>query len=117
MLDNQAAANDLSAMGWYLRVDRNSAFQIVRVPEAAASASAFWTGKGDTRPAGDTEVEARRLFFYSIYFDPRGVEDKRGQKQTPVLYVGEIFEGSRFGRRHQSLHWYALTSETQGDLW
>ena len=75
--------------------DRNLAFELVRVTEAAALAAGRWMGRGDKEGADQAAVDAMRLVLGTIQMDGIIVIGEGEKDEAPMLYNGEIVgEGS-----------------------
>lgn len=70
-------------------MDRNLALEFVRVTEAAAIASASWTGRGNKIAADKAAVDAMRRRFFDIDFSGTIVIGEGEKDEAPELYVGE----------------------------
>jgi fructose-1,6-bisphosphatase II len=70
-------------------LDRNLAFELVRVTEAAALASARWMGKGDKIAADQAAVNAMRFALDSVDMDGVVVIGEGEKDEAPMLYTGE----------------------------
>src|SRR3954447_13218268 len=70
-------------------LDRNLAFELVRVTEAAALASARWMGKGDKIAADQAAVNAMRFALDSVDMDGIVVIGEGEKDEAPMLYTGE----------------------------
>lgn len=69
--------------------ERNLAFDLVRVTEGAALASARWLGRGDKHAGDGAAVDAMRLLFASLPISGQVVIGEGEKDQAPMLYVGE----------------------------
>ncbi|AQT05440.1 MULTISPECIES: class II fructose-bisphosphatase [Acetobacter] len=69
--------------------DRNLALELVRVTEAAALASAHWTGRGKKNDADGAAVEAMRTAFDTVAIDGTVVIGEGEMDEAPMLYIGE----------------------------
>ncbi|MFT9061589.1 MAG: class II fructose-bisphosphatase, partial [Acetobacter orientalis] len=69
--------------------DRNLALELVRVTEAAALASAHWTGRGQKNDADGAAVEAMRIAFDTVAIDGTVVIGEGEMDEAPMLYIGE----------------------------
>ncbi|MFT8542003.1 class II fructose-bisphosphatase [Acetobacter sp.] len=69
--------------------DRNLALELVRVTEAAALASARWTGRGRKNDADGAAVEAMRIAFDTVAIDGTVVIGEGEMDEAPMLYIGE----------------------------
>src|SRR5215204_4991037 len=75
--------------------DRNLALELVRVTEAAALASARWSGRGDKIAADQAAVDAMRHVLDSVSMDGTVVIGEGEKDEAPMLYNGEqIGDGS-----------------------
>ncbi|MGE3271671.1 MAG: class II fructose-bisphosphatase [Chloroflexota bacterium] len=70
-------------------LDRNLAFELARVTEAAALASARWMGKGDKIGADQAAVNAMRFALDSVDMDGVVVIGEGEKDEAPMLYTGE----------------------------
>ena len=70
-------------------LDRNMAFELARVTEAAALASARWMGKGDKNAADQAAVNAMRYVLGHIEMDGVVVIGEGEKDEAPMLYIGE----------------------------
>ncbi len=70
-------------------LDRNLAFDLVRVTEAAALASARWMGKGDKVAADQAAVNAMRVMLDTVDMDGVVVIGEGEKDAAPMLYTGE----------------------------
>ena len=70
-------------------LDRNLAFELARVTEAAALASARWMGKGDKVAADQAAVNAMRFALDSVDMDGVVVIGEGEKDEAPMLYTGE----------------------------
>jgi len=70
-------------------MDRNLALEFVRITEAAALASAEWTGHGDEKAADKAAVDAMRIAFDSVNIDGTVVIGEGERDEAPMLYIGE----------------------------
>jgi fructose-1,6-bisphosphatase II len=70
-------------------LDRNLAFELVRVTEAAALASARWMGKGDKNAADQAAVNAMRFALDAVDMDGVVVIGEGEKDAAPMLYTGE----------------------------
>ena len=69
--------------------DRNLALELVRVTEAAALASARWSGRGDKNGADAAAVEAMRLLVNTVSMRGVVVIGEGEKDRAPMLYNGE----------------------------
>ena len=72
-----------------LSLDRNLSFELARVTEAAALASARWMGKGDKIAADQAAVNAMRFALDSVDMDGIVVIGEGEKDEAPMLYTGE----------------------------
>lgn len=72
-----------------ISVDRNLALEMTRVTEAAALASAVWMGKGDTRSAVNSAVDAMHKIFRSISIKGTIILGQGPKNIVDKLYLGE----------------------------
>lgn len=70
-------------------MDRNLALEFVRITEAAALASAAWTGHGNEKAADKAAVDAMRRAFDSVNIDGTVVIGEGERDEAPMLYIGE----------------------------
>jgi fructose-1,6-bisphosphatase II len=70
-------------------IGRNLGFDLVRVTEAAALASARWMGRGDKNTADGAAVAAMRYAVGSVEMDGVVVIGEGLKDQAPMLYIGE----------------------------
>ena len=70
-------------------LDRNLAFELARVTEAAALAAARWQGKGDKNAADAAAVEAMRYTLSYVDMDGVVVIGEGEKDEAPMLYIGE----------------------------
>jgi fructose-1,6-bisphosphatase II len=70
-------------------LDRNLAFELARVTEAAALAAARWMGRGDKIGADQAAVNAMRVTLGSVDMDGVVVIGEGEKDEAPMLYVGE----------------------------
>ena len=70
-------------------LDRNLAFELARVTEAAALAAARWQGKGDKNAADGAAVEAMRFTLSYVDMDGVVVIGEGEKDEAPMLYIGE----------------------------
>ncbi|UJA19555.1 class II fructose-bisphosphatase [Thermoleophilia bacterium SCSIO 60948] len=71
------------------RPDRNLALELVRVTEAAALASARWSGRGDKEAADQAAVDAMRLLLDTVPMDGTVVIGEGEKDEAPMLFNGE----------------------------
>jgi fructose-1,6-bisphosphatase II len=69
--------------------DRNLAFELARVTEAAALAAGRWVGRGDKISADQAAVDAMRLVLNSVDMDGIVVIGEGEKDEAPMLYNGE----------------------------
>src|SRR5918998_5444065 len=70
-------------------LDRNLSFELGRVTEAAALASASWMGKGDNVAADQAAVNAMRSALGHVDMDGIVVIGEGEKDEAPMLYIGE----------------------------
>ncbi|MBI4491830.1 MAG: class II fructose-bisphosphatase [Chloroflexi bacterium] len=70
-------------------LDRNLAFELARVTEAAALAAARWMGRGDKNAADQAAVDAMRHALSSVDMDGVVVIGEGEKDEAPMLYMGE----------------------------
>ena len=70
-------------------LDRNLAFELARVTEAAALAAARWQGKGDKNAADGAAVEAMRHTLAGVDMDGVVVIGEGEKDEAPMLFIGE----------------------------
>ncbi|WNR42631.1 class II fructose-bisphosphatase [Paenibacillus roseipurpureus] len=68
---------------------RDLSLEIVRVTEAAAIASASWTGKGNKNDADGAATAAMREVFRTVPFRGTVVIGEGEMDEAPMLYIGE----------------------------
>lgn len=68
---------------------RNLAFDLVRVTETAALASARWLGRGDKNAGDGAAVDAMRLSFNSLPIKGKVIIGEGEKDEAPMLYNGE----------------------------
>ncbi|MBF0887853.1 class II fructose-bisphosphatase [Gluconobacter sp. LMG 1744] len=73
----------------YRVTDRNLALELVRVTEAAAIASAHWTGRGQKNEADGAAVQAMRAAFDTVAIDGIVTIGEGEMDEAPMLYIGE----------------------------
>ncbi len=76
--------------------ERNLAFDLVRITEGAALASARWLGRGDKNAGDGAAVDAMRLLFNSLPIKGRVIIGEGEKDEAPMLYNGEEI-GAGFG--------------------
>ena len=69
--------------------DKNIALDLVRVTEAAALASAHYTGLGDKELVDRAAVDAMRIAFQSLHIQGTIVIGEGEKDEAPMLYTGE----------------------------
>ena len=69
--------------------ERNLAFDLVRVTEAAALASARWLGRGDKNAGDGAAVDAMRLSFNSLPIAGKVVIGEGEKDEAPMLYTAK----------------------------
>ncbi|HEY81113.1 MAG TPA: class II fructose-bisphosphatase [Anaerolineae bacterium] len=69
--------------------DRNLAFELARVTEAAALAAGRWVGRGDKEAADQAAVDAMRLVLNNIDMDGIVVIGEGEKDEAPMLFNGE----------------------------
>jgi fructose-1,6-bisphosphatase II len=70
-------------------MERNLAFEVVRVTEAAALAAARLMGRGDNVAADQAAVTAMRKSLNYVQFKGRVVIGEGERDEAPMLYIGE----------------------------
>jgi fructose-1,6-bisphosphatase II len=70
-------------------LDRNLSFELARVTEAAALASARWMGRGDKNAADQAAVNAMRFALGNVDMDGVVVIGEGEKDEAPMLYIGE----------------------------
>src|SRR5438552_3248988 len=70
-------------------LDRNLAFELARVTEAAAMAAARLQGRGDKNAADHAAVEAMRHTLAGVDMDGVVVIGEGEKDKAPMLYIGE----------------------------
>jgi fructose-1,6-bisphosphatase II len=70
-------------------LDRNLAFELARVTEAAAMAAARLQGRGDKNAADDAAVQAMRHTLAGVDMDGVVVIGEGEKDEAPMLYIGE----------------------------
>ena len=70
-------------------LDRNLSFELARVTEAAALASARWMGKGNKVAADQAAVNAMRFALDAVDMDGIVVIGEGEKDAAPMLYTGE----------------------------
>ncbi|MCL4368564.1 MAG: class II fructose-bisphosphatase [Actinobacteria bacterium] len=79
-------------------MDRNLAFELVRVTEAAALDAAHWMGRGNREAADQAAVDAMRFALQSVDMDGIVVIGEGEKDEAPMLFNGE-----RVGNGNQPL--------------
>lgn len=69
--------------------ERNLAFELARVTEAAAIAAARWQGRGDPEAVDQAAVDGMRLILNSCEIDGTIVIGEGEKDQAPMLHNGE----------------------------
>ncbi len=69
--------------------ERNLAFDLTRITEGAALASARWLGRGDKNSGDGAAVDAMRLLFNSLAIRGVVVIGEGEKDEAPMLYNGE----------------------------
>src|SRR5687767_3721251 len=75
--------------GFRPSMDRNLAFELARVTEAAAMAAARWMGRGDKNGADQAAVTAMRVTLNNVDMDGIVVIGEGEKDEAPMLYIGE----------------------------
>jgi fructose-1,6-bisphosphatase II len=75
--------------GFRPTLDRNLAFELARVTEAAAMAAARWMGRGDKNAADQAAVTAMRMTLNNVDMDGIVVIGEGEKDEAPMLYIGE----------------------------
>lgn len=70
-------------------MDRNLAFELVRVTEAAALNAAHWMGRGNREAADQAAVDAMRHTLQSVNMDGVVVIGEGEKDEAPMLFNGE----------------------------
>ncbi|MHB1158930.1 MAG: class II fructose-bisphosphatase [Chloroflexota bacterium] len=70
-------------------IGRNLGFDLVRVTESAALASARWQGRGDKNAADAAAVEAMRYVLHWVPMDGIVVIGEGEKDEAPMLFIGE----------------------------
>src|SRR6476659_2062068 len=83
------AATDSPLGGFRPTLDRNLAFELVRVTEAAAYAAARWMGRGDKNAADQAAVDAMRNALDGVDMHGIVVIGEGEKDEAPMLYIGE----------------------------
>lgn len=66
-------------------MDRNLAFELVRVTEAAALAAAHWMGRGNREAADQAAVDGMRFAIHSVDMDGVVVIGEGEKDEAPML--------------------------------
>ncbi len=69
--------------------EKNLAFDLVRITESAALASARWLGRGDKNAGDGAAVDAMRVTFNSLHVEGTIVIGEGEKDNAPMLYNGE----------------------------
>jgi fructose-1,6-bisphosphatase II len=69
--------------------EKNLAFDLVRVTEAAALASARWLGRGDKNEGDKAAVDAMRISFATLHIRGKIVIGEGEKDEAPMLFNGE----------------------------
>ncbi len=69
--------------------EKNLAFDLVRITESAALASARWLGRGDKNAGDGAAVDAMRVTFNSLHIAGTIVIGEGEKDNAPMLYNGE----------------------------
>ncbi len=72
------------------RPEQNLAFDLVRITESAALASARWLGRGDKNAGDGAAVDAMRVTFNSLDVQGTIVIGEGEKDHAPMLYNGEV---------------------------
>jgi fructose-1,6-bisphosphatase II len=83
------ATADPTVGGFRPTLDRNLAFELARVTEAAALAAARWMGRGDKNAADQAAVTAMRMTLNNVDMDGIVVIGEGEKDEAPMLYIGE----------------------------
>lgn len=70
-------------------MDRNLAFEIIRVTEEAALAGARWMGKGDAVAADEAAIKAMHTMLRAVSFSGRIAQGEGEKNSVAQLYTGE----------------------------
>ncbi|GBQ07045.1 class II fructose-bisphosphatase [Saccharibacter floricola] len=73
----------------YRVTGRNLGLDLARVTEAAAIASARWTGRGQKNAADGAAVQAMRTAFDTVAIDGTVTIGEGEMDEAPMLYIGE----------------------------
>ncbi len=71
------------------RPEQNLAFDLVRITESAALASARWLGRGDKNAGDGAAVDAMRVTFNSLDVQGTIIIGEGEKDEAPMLYNGE----------------------------
>ncbi len=71
-------------------VERNLAFDLVRVTESAALAAARWLGRGDKEQVDQAAVDGMRLHLSTLDIDGQVVIGEGEKDNAPMLHNGEM---------------------------
>src|SRR5699024_10187905 len=69
-------------------MERSLSMELVRVTEAAALASARWTGRGKKNEADDAATTAMRNVFDTVPMQGTVVIGEGEMDEAPMLYIG-----------------------------
>ncbi len=69
--------------------EKNLAFDLVRITESAALASARWLGRGDKNAGDEAAVDAMRVTFNSLHVQGKIIIGEGEKDNAPMLYNGE----------------------------
>ncbi len=69
--------------------EKNLAFDLVRITESAALASARWLGRGDKEAGDQAAVDAMRITFNSLNVQGKIIIGEGEKDHAPMLYNGE----------------------------
>jgi fructose-1,6-bisphosphatase II len=75
--------------GFRPTLDRNLAFELCRVTEAAAMAAGRWMGRGDKNGADQAAVTAMRTTLNNVDMDGIVVIGEGEKDEAPMLFIGE----------------------------
>src|SRR5512132_1367582 len=70
-------------------MDRNLAFELIRVTESAALDASQWMGRGNRDAADQAAVDAMRYALQSVDMDGLVVIGEGEKDEAPMLYNGE----------------------------
>jgi fructose-1,6-bisphosphatase II len=82
-------AAEVSMGGFRPTMDRNLAFELCRVTEAAAMAAGRWMGRGEKNSADDAAVTAMRTTLGNVDMDGIVVIGEGEKDEAPMLFIGE----------------------------